>query len=352
MSTLKSAARRLAGLLSVVICGLVPLVAAAGAEAADRVSVGVVNASSDIALFIADAKGYFKEVGIEAEFNSFDSAAKMVAPLGAGQLDVGAGAMSSGLYNAIERGIKLRVVADKARNAPGYGFQALLVRKALIDDGSVKSIADLKGRKVAIVAPASSDAAVLAEALKSAGLTYADVEKVYLGFSQHFAAYQNGAIDASITTEPTVTRITSAGSAVRLTGNDSFYPNAQTSVILFSEAFATGRADVATRFMTAYLRAVRDYNDALLDGHIAGKGADDLIAILARYGNVKDPVLLKAMTTHGVDPDGWVNVDSLKKDWAFFKEQGQISGKVTVDAVLDDSFVKAALKTLGPYKRQ
>jgi NitT/TauT family transport system substrate-binding protein len=322
-----------------------------GAAAADRVSVGVVNASSDIALFIADAKGYFKEAGLDVQFNAFDSAAKMVAPLGAGQLDVGAGAASSGLYNAVERGIKLRVVADKARNAPGYGFQSFMVRKALIDDGSVKSLADLKGRKVAIVAAASSDASVLDQAMRSAGLDFADVEKVYLGFSQHLAAFQNGAIDASITTEPTVSALIKAGVAVRLTGNDAFYPNAQTAVILYGGEFAAKRGDVGKRFMRAYIRAVRDYNDALKDGHLAGRGADDLIAIFVRYGNVKDAALLKAMTTHGANPDGWVNVESIRKDWDFFKKNGQLKGNVTVDDVLDRSFVDAAVKELGPYKK-
>ena len=53
-----------------------------------KVKIGIVNASSDIAFFIADKKGYFREEGIEAEFVPFDSGAKMVAPLGAGQLDV------------------------------------------------------------------------------------------------------------------------------------------------------------------------------------------------------------------------------------------------------------------------
>jgi NitT/TauT family transport system substrate-binding protein len=271
----------LALLLRASLAALATAAVAGSAGAADKVTIGVVNSSSDIALFIADAKGYYKDVGIEASFNSFDSAAKMIAPLGTGQLDLGAGAVSSGLYNAVGRGIDLRVVADKARNAPGYGFQAFMVRKALIDDGSVKSFADLKGRKVAIVSAASSDASVLNEAMKSVGLGYDDVQKVYLGFPQHVAAYANGAIDASITTEPTVSEILKAGTAVRFTGNDAFYPNAQTAVILYSGNFATARKSVAARFMTAYIRAMRDYNDALQRGHLAGPGADELIAILA-----------------------------------------------------------------------
>ena len=318
--------------------------------AADSVSIGLTNASSDIALFIADAKGFFKEEDITPNFVAFDSAAKMIAPLGAGQLDVGGGAASSGLYNAIERGVGLKIVADKARNAPGFGFQSFLVRKALVDDGSVKTIADLKGRKVATVAQASSDASVLNEGLKSAGLGYGDVDKVYLGFPQQFVAYQNGAIDASITTEPTVSAILAAGTAVQLTSNDTFYPNAQTAVILYGQAFAEGKPDVAKRFMRAYVQAIRYYNDALANGKIAGKNGEDVVAIMAKYSTVKDPAVIRKMTAHAVDPNGAVNVDSLKKDWTFFKEQKQINGNVQVDQVVDLSFVNEAASELGPYK--
>jgi NitT/TauT family transport system substrate-binding protein len=336
-------------ILSLLMAGTMVAGAAKQAAAADKVSIGVVNSSSDVGLFIADAKGYFKNENIEASFMTFDSAAKMIAPLAAGQLDVGGGAASSGLYNAVERGLKIKIVADKARNAPGYGFQALLVRKALIDDGSVKGIGDLKGRKLAIVAAASSDASVLNEAMKSAGFKYSDADPVYLGFPQHCVAFQNGAIDASITTEPTVSQCVRLGVAIRLMGNDAFYSNAQTAVILYSGAFATERPEVAKRFIRAYIRALRDYVDALKDGHIAGKGADDIVAILTRYSNAKDADMVRSMTAHSSDPDGLPNVDSLKKDWAFFQAQGQVSGKVTVDQVVDLSFVRAAVKELGPY---
>lgn len=148
------------------------------ASAADKISIGVVDAASDAALFIAQERGYYKDEGLEASFVELDSGAKMPASLGAGQLDIGGGAASAGLYNAVGRGIKIRIVADKGHNVAGAGYQALMVRKDLIDSGAVKSIRDLKGRKVAISAQGSSDASVLNEAMKSVGLTYGDVEKI------------------------------------------------------------------------------------------------------------------------------------------------------------------------------
>ncbi len=319
------------------------------AQANDKVTVGIVNAVSDGTLFIAQDKGYFAKEGIDADFVEFDTGAKMVAPMGAGQLDVGGGAASAGLYNAVGRGIRIKLVADKATNVKGAPFQSFLVRKALIDSGAVKTLADMKGRKVAITGAGGSDASVLNEAMKSVGLTYDDVEKVYLGFPQHAPALQNGAIDGSITTEPTTTNIVALGAAVVLTGNDAFYPNAQTATIMYSSDFLDKRKPVAARFMKAYLRAARDFNDALVGGKLTGPGGEELIAILAKHTVIKNPDVLRAMTMHGVNPDGTLNVDSLKKDLAFFKQTGDVTDKVEVEQVLDLTVAAEAAKELGPY---
>jgi NitT/TauT family transport system substrate-binding protein len=101
----------------------------ADAARAETVRVGIIGASSDAPFFIADAKGYFSAEGLALELMSFDSGAKMVAPLGTGDLDAGGGAVSVGLYNAVKRGVGLKVVADKVHYGPGYGFASLLVRR-------------------------------------------------------------------------------------------------------------------------------------------------------------------------------------------------------------------------------
>jgi hypothetical protein len=74
----------------------------------------------------AEAKGYFKAAGIEVKFQPFSSASGMIAPLASGELDVGSGAVSAGHYNANERQIPLKFVADKARNAPTSRFNRSL----------------------------------------------------------------------------------------------------------------------------------------------------------------------------------------------------------------------------------
>src|SRR5262249_57197427 len=94
---------------------------ASSIHAAEDVRVGIINATTDAPFFIADAKGYFKEEGLHVDFVSFDAAAKMVPSLATGELDVASGAVSVALYNAVARGVEMKVVADKAHHDPRFG---------------------------------------------------------------------------------------------------------------------------------------------------------------------------------------------------------------------------------------
>ena len=144
---------------TVLTCALATPAVMAGsrrAGASDPVSVGMVNTISDAGFFVAEAKGYFKAAGIDVTFSSFPSASGMIAPLASGDLDVGSGAVSAGHYNANERQIPVKFVADKARNAFDLSFQSIVVRSALIEGGKFNSFADLKGLKFAIPRPRAS----------------------------------------------------------------------------------------------------------------------------------------------------------------------------------------------------
>src|SRR2546428_150875 len=136
------------------------------------VRFGQVGSVSDGAIFIAGAKGYFKEQAITLEAVPFNSAAQMVAPLGTGELDAGGGAPSAGLYNAVNSGVQLRIVADKGTITAGHGYEAVIVRKALAD--KVKSekdfavrfmVAYLKGARFYTDAFDKKDAAKRTEAI-------------------------------------------------------------------------------------------------------------------------------------------------------------------------------------------
>jgi NitT/TauT family transport system substrate-binding protein len=324
----------------------------ASGAGAQELAVGTIGASSDSPFFIADKRGYFKDEGLTVKFIRFDSAAKAMAPLGTGELAVASGATSAALYNAVKRGVTLRIVADKAKNPPGYGFESLLVRKDLHDDGKIKGLADFKGRKIAISAPGNSEDFLVDYALRKAGLTIHDVEPVYLGFPQHISAFSNKGIDASLSVEPSISSIVKAEKAVRFLGVDEFYPQFETAVVFYSEKFIKERPEDAKKFMRAFLRGARDYNDALDGDRLTAPAAADVIPILTEYSFIKNPEVYRAMRSHYVDPNGELNVKSLRDVWQFFKDAKQIDGSVTVDQVVDPSFAKWAAEQLGAYKKK
>lgn len=313
-----------------------------------EVRIGSNNVVSDAAFFIANRKGYFTEQGIKVTFVQFDAGPKMIAPLGVGQIDVAAGAISAGLFNAAARGINIKLVADKGSTPPGYDYMPILVRKSLVDSGKVKSLKDLKGLKIGEAGKGGSQGSKLNEALKSDGLSYSDVEHVYLGYPQQVSALMNGAIDAAVTTEPSATQAVEGGAAVRFRAD--IYPNQAVAALFYGGDFIKKSPEVARRFMIAYLKGVRVYNDALKNGKFAGPAADEVIRILVQDSNIKDPALYRKMTPNGNNPDGKLNEASLKKDLQFYKDQGYLEGTITVEQVVDHSFVNAALKELGPYR--
>jgi NitT/TauT family transport system substrate-binding protein len=322
----------------------------ANAKDLDQVQVGIARTMSDAGYYIADAMGYFRDEGLAVTLIPFKSAAQMIAPLGTGELDVGGGTVSAGFYNAVLRGVHVKIVADEASMKPGYGYSSLMVRQDLVDDGHYKSFSDLRGMKIAIGAPGTGTAAALDAVLKRGDLKFSDANIVYLGFPEHLAAYSNKAIDASITNEPTMTGIIKAGLAKRIIGNDVSYPNQQTAVVFYAENFVANRRDVAQRFMRAYLRAVRFYNDALSDGRFAGPTASQVIDILAKYTTLQDVAAYRDLIPSAVNPDGKVNLVGLDDDLAFFREQKLIQpGDVGVKQVVDTSFVDDVVRDIGPY---
>ena len=194
----------------------------AAGRADETVTIGIVGAVSDIVPYLAQKKGFLHDEGLEGKVVNFDSGAKMVAPLGAGQLDVGAGAWSAGLFNAVARGIGIKIVADKATDKAPYDYRVVIVRKALA--GTIKSFADLKGRKVGAVAKGAADNSSINDAMKSVGLGFKDVDVQYMGFSAQLVALSNGGIDAAFNTEPDATRAERQGIAVKFAPYSAFYP--------------------------------------------------------------------------------------------------------------------------------
>ena len=317
-----------------ILAGLAVLSPVPARAQEDVVKLGDLLAISNAGIYIAIEKGYFKEQRIRNEISTFASAAKMAPALVAGELDVSVGAASAGLFNAIAQGAPFRIVADKGQARAGTGFSMLTVRKDLVDSGQVKSVKDLKGKKVAILAKGIIQDYLLGKMAEEVGLTIKDFEITYLAGPNQVTAFETKAIDAAIAVEPWPARFEERGLAVRFRTPDQVkgLGPVQIAVIIYSGKFIKERGPVAERWMNAYLRGCDFY---------ATNGVQDpeVLAILEKYTKVPAQVI-KAAIPYYQDRHGKLNLESLANQIEWFLANGYMKEKISVDKVVDLSFLK------------
>jgi NitT/TauT family transport system substrate-binding protein len=309
------------------------------------VRIGLVVSSSDAGIFIAQERGYFREEGIDLDPTPFQSLQPMIPALANGQLDVGGGAFNTALVNAVRRGLPLKIVADKGSMPPGFGFQALVVRKALVDSGQFAGCESFRGARIAVTAQGTVIVPALDAALQECGLSIAQIDLTLLAYPDMVAALAGGAIEAAMLNEPFVTTAVAERIAAIYKRSDEFYPYQQSAVIVYGPQFIAEQPDAARRFMVGYLRGVRDHYAAFVEGRQKG----EIIDILTRTTPVKDAALYERMVPPGLNPDGYVNLQTMAKDMEWWVQHGQLDAVVDTGQLVDHAYVEYALARLGRF---
>ncbi len=308
------------------------------------VKIATVGSISDAGFYIADDRGYMKELGLAADYQVLNTGPQMVPLLATGQLDVAGGSVSGALFSAIQRDIPLRIVADKGSNrGPNFTFAVIEVRKDLA--GTIKGLADLKGKKVAISATDNSGQYLVAKALKSVGLTLNDVDVQIVGYTDQGPAFANKAIDAGQEIEPFATNWAGKDLAAILPNQNKAYDNFQAAVLMYGPKFIQDKPDVGKKLMVAYLRGVRDYNLAFTKG----TAKEEIIQSLLKHTTVKDRTLYDKMGLPGLNPDGTPVEDDIAAQQDFFVSMGYQKEKLDLKPILDHSFVDYAIGQLGKF---
>jgi NitT/TauT family transport system substrate-binding protein len=309
------------------------------------VKLGMVGRPDIAAYVLAIRRGYFDRQGIAIEPVIATSGQEFPAQLATNQIQVASGVPNAALFNALNRGIDIRIVADEAHIGDASDRTVTIMARAdLMDSGAIKRPADLKGRNYAPGPVKGQYPDLLFHKLfLRGGLTEADANDVHLAFPEMLAAMSTKQIDAAFLIEPLVRQAEDRNIARALATAGSIDPGAQVSIVQYAPIFAR-QTELATRFMVAYLEGVRDYYDAIF----LGKDRDAAIAILIEETPLKDPKLWKEDMFRHTDLNGRVNVADLKAQAAFYKEQGTLTGAVPeIDKYVDSSFVDEAVKRIG-----
>lgn len=304
--------------------------------------VGELGIVADAPFYIGIERGYFAKAGVDVTLERFAGAAPTTLPLSTDQLQVVGGAMSAALFNAFGRGLPIRVVMARTRDMPGFSSDTLLLREDL--RASVIHLRDLKGRTIAINAPASALDYMVGRMVESDGLGFADVKTTYMPWPDMGAAFANKAIDAGAVVEPfpALYADRNLAFAFRRAAAVLRDPPLEVSVILYSKGWIDRAPDEVHAFTWAYLMAVRDYYDAMRGGpQRAG-----VVEILAKYTTLKAKPLYDRIEWSYMDPNAQLSIASLADQERWYERQGQIEKPVDVAAMIDTRFLDDALGKL------
>ena len=245
-----------AALLATTGCGSGGAAAAEDQGGSGPVVVAHVPSSLFAPLYVAEAKGYFEDEGVQVQLEPV-AAGQDAVPLAASeQVDVIVAGFSAGFFSALDAELELQVVGSMAVGDGGTQdpVSSLQVATGLLDSGEVQTVADLAGRRIGITGGAGGASAYLTDlVLREAGLTLADVEVTSITIPDVPAALSSGSVDAAWAVAP-FTRAVEGDGTARAFG---FQPAGSSATgVVYSEQFAG--TDQAQAFFTALVRAASD----------------------------------------------------------------------------------------------
>jgi len=317
-------------------CALAGTMAAGAARADDIVVSNYGVSANGMPFAVAMAKGFFKEEGADVTgILSSAGGGTTLRNMLAGSAPY-AEVNPNAVIAAIQQGADIKIISDNVLTVNEFVW-------AVKSDSPIKSIADLKGRKVGYTNPRSTSQALATLVLQSAGLKTEDVELVKTGgFGEGVAALETGLVDAAPVPEPLWSKY-----------KDQYRPIARATEILPPIANVVGvasmsQADSKGDFIRGVIRArikavqfMKDHPDEA--GDIVAK-AYNLEPEVAR-ASVK---ALIASKTDGLDywGAGQIHLGGLEKAIEVQKMVGAISGDIDAKSLVDTRFLPDDLKAL------
>lgn len=313
-------------------------------------TVGTIAAALYAPLFVARARGYFQELGLNVELVNTVNVNEQLAALAQGQLQVGACSNSIACFNALHRRVDFKIVADLksgGKTEKSIGGNGIMVRKDLWDSGTIRGPQDLVGRSVwTIAGEGSGQHASAAHWLRRNGVDPRSVEWLQIPSPDLMAGMANGAIELGSQLEPFVTAGVARGIHHVLVTGEEMHPTARSLYLMYWPGIDRMGPLVGERFMVAYLRAAREH----LNAFEYGINLDAIIDVLTQETAIKDPAVYRPIKYSWIDPDGVIVPAELAGDAELFRELGLLPVPVDLSQAFDDKYRQFAVQYLGPYQ--
>jgi NitT/TauT family transport system substrate-binding protein len=293
----------------------------AGSAAAEAVRVGYLPAIGHAKYFIAYEQGFFKKENLDVELVEFQNSADGINAVISAKLDTGSFSTPAPLL-FYSRGSDIRIVGGI------MGQDGSVIVKP---DSEIRSIADLRGKKVATVRLASSDA-VLRAALNDAKIDWrSDLEIFELKNPPAvIESVKSDQVDAGVVWGPFDLRAEQQGLKVVVRSGD-IYPGHPCCRLIVSGEELEKRPQVVERFLRALLQAERFSQDH----------RKETIDSIAKYVKLDRDTLEKSFYTPNLDQTTDPNVKGVRQFWLALVASNFIDGKRPLDPIF----------AIGPYQK-
>lgn len=182
------------GLASAAL-GAALLVAAGAAHAEDKISIGLSTWVGYGPLYIAQDQGFFKDAGLSVDLVKMEDPKTRMPAMIAGRIDMAVTTIDTVLnFYSPQHPLTYLFALDESAGGDG-----------IVADKDIKTIADLKGKKVAF-AEGSVSQFFLGALLHNNGMKLSDVDAVNMTAGDAGAAFVAGRVNAAVTWEPWLTR--------------------------------------------------------------------------------------------------------------------------------------------------
>lgn len=329
-----------------VLRGLLGAVVALGAlqsvQAADKVTLGALRFTSHSPSFIAYEKGYFKEQGLDVELKFFQAAQPVAVAIASGDIDFGVTALSGGFYSLADKGA-LKVIGGMMAEKKGAPGNTILVSNKAYEAG-VKTPADLKGKSWAMTQQGSSFHYMAGLIAESNGFSVKDMRlKPLQKVGAMIGALKSGQVDA-MAIVPHIAAALDKGGAAKAIGKIQDLSDYQVTTIFTSTKNTQERRDVVERFLTAYAKGIADYLAVMQDQAKDPAATEAMVDLIHKYVYVDRPrekaaPSIKAGAVY-LNRGAAIDVNSVEKQLAWFQANKLAPASLTLDKMLDASFVE------------
>jgi NitT/TauT family transport system substrate-binding protein len=287
-------------------------------------------------LLIAAEEGYFRDQGLAVELLALASPRDGLPALIQGDLEVLTGSINTSFLNAIAQGARMRIVADKGYLArDGCTYLAFLTRPELLggaelrrpDSGVPWRFSFRRGAYYEFLTD---------RALARSGIAGDEIEIHRLSPEAEVQALAHGRLDVAIASSIVMEKMLESGTAAVWRSAQSVLPGGQFSVVLYGPALIDRDPEAGVRFMSAYLRGVRQYN--------LGKTERNL-EILAKRTSI-DRRALESTCWIAMREDGLIDTATVLELQAWAVAKGLLSRPLALDEIWEPRFVTDAVRRL------